>query len=71
MSHAEAQRRDEPQHAEATRRELLRCRAAAQDAARRACEGSAELRRLVRGVYEWMLLHNGRRAAARLRPWLR
>ena len=71
MQHADAQRRDDPMHAEVTRINLLNQRAAVKRLASLACDGTAELQCLLRGVYEHMLTHHGIRAAVKLRPWLR
>jgi hypothetical protein len=71
VAHADAVRRGDAVHVMVTHPSLLRARSEAQDVARRACEGSAELRRMLVGIYEHLITHDGRRVAAKLRPWLR
>lgn len=71
VAHADAQRRGEERHAAVTGEQLARARAEFLALAERACTGTDRLRTLLRGVYDHMLTHHGRRLACRLRPWLR
>lgn len=71
VAHADALRRGDERHATLTGPDLAHARSRFEDLARRACTGTEKVREVLRGIYDHLVTHNGRRLAVKLRPWLR
>lgn len=67
MSHAEAQRRDDPRHTEATRIELLKARAVAAGLVHVACSDPPGLREVINEAADCLDRNSATRLARRLR----
>lgn len=70
VAHADALRRGDERHATITGPDLAHARSQFQEVARRACSGTEMIREVLRGVYDYLVTHHGRRLAVKLRPWL-